>query len=96
MKKYQTKPKHVEAVQYDGTWDSLDELKKIDPCSITCDNHNHYFNNIRLTKDCWIVKQPDIIESLESGEEVFEFIVMRDDQFCNMYITIADIDPFDN
>ena len=90
MKKYQTKPKFVEACQYDGTWESLKELKKIDPCSITCDNHNHYFNNIRLTKDCWIVKQLDIVESHEAGEEVYEFIVMRDDQFQNKYTCYCD------
>ncbi len=95
MKKYQTKPEFVEAVQYDGTWASLDELKKINPYSITCDNNNHYFNNIRLTKDCWIVKQVDIVETSEAGETVYEFIVMRDDQFANKYITSRDIDPFD-
>ena len=85
MKKYQTKPEVVEACQYDGTWESLEELREMNPCSITCDNHHHYLNEMLLKKGCWIVKRPDVIESLEQDAEVFEFIIMRDDQFHGMY-----------
>lgn len=85
MKKYQTKPGFVEAVQYDGTWESLKELREMNPCSITCDDHHHYFNEILLDKGYWIVKQIDIVESHEAGEPVYEFIIMRDDQFKAMY-----------
>ncbi len=85
MKKYQTKPKQVEACQFTGDKESFDELRDWIGKDFYYDYQEqprtflkNSMGDIGIKEGFWIVKQFD----LEGG---FEYIVMRDDQFQNKY-----------
>ena len=98
MKKYQTKPEVVEACQFDGTQDSFKEIRAWIGEAFYYDYQESprvflkklIGPGVAIGIGTWIVKQLDIVESHESGEEVFKYVVVRDDQFQNMYTCYCD------
>ena len=98
MKKYQTKPEVVEACQFTGTKKSFNDLRDWLGEVFYYDYQESPRVFLRkligpvgvIGVGTWIVKQLDIVESHEAGKDVFEFIVMRDDQFQNMYTCYCD------
>lgn len=93
MKKYQTKPVIVEACQFTGTKKSFNDLRDWlgEVFYYDYQESPRVFlkkligPGVAIGIGTWIVKQLDIVESHETGEEVYEYVVMRDNQFQNMY-----------
>jgi len=90
MKTYQTITKFVEACQFDGTEDSILELRKmVSSWRIKSKSKGLFFDGTKLEKGYWIVKQVDTIETYEVDETMYKFVVMRDDQFQDRYTAVC-------
>ena len=74
MKKYKKKPEHVEALQCDGTWESVSELRKYIGNDIWQTETGVYCLGIKILKGQWIVRDED-----------GDIMILRDDQFKEAY-----------